>query len=127
MNKYKINKIAIGQENELVLAVIQQAVKDLKKSAELFEYYRTKPKNNTFNKYNGNSTTDWLEFIQSGYTLIDELCESNIFELSYCALDNAYIFWIECIKRIANNNPNWWDYYSNRISIMCRHIERWKI
>lgn len=127
MNKYKINNIAMGSDEEITLAVIQQAVEDVKKSAELYTYYLNKKDNNTFNKYNGHQTYSYREFYNSNANLLDEITESNVFELSYYVLDDAFRFWYECIKRIANNNNMWYIEYNDKIQKMFRAIERWKI
>lgn len=128
MNKYKINNKARGDENELVLATIQQAVEDIKHTAELYEYYLPRQKTlNWFVSYKGTAFGTFPQFEKSVKQLFEDIMTSNVIELSYYALNDGYYFWIECIERICSINVNWKDKYIEDINNLVDKLERIKI
>lgn len=115
------------ESRALLLAIIQQAVEDIKRSAELYEYYFGTVNNTQYKMYNNRDTWKYYEFILSGKKAIESVQDSIVIDLSYRLLDNAYAFWIECLKRIEDSNVNWSQYYAKELKELKKELERIKI
>ena len=127
MNKYKINELDGDSFESLALGVIQQAVEDIKHSAELFEYYIDHGHSDTYNRYTDQATMVWGNFVYSGTQVFHDVKQSNVIDLSFHYLDNAYDFWITCLDRIEEANTRWSNYYSAEIDRFKEALERVKI
>lgn len=128
MNGIKINGTDTKDDSRcLLLAIIQQAVEDIKKSAELYEYYRATETDSPYKMFDNTHTWNYDTFLLSGHKAIESTTHSIVIDLSYNILDNPYNFWIECIKRIAHANPHWSEYYQDELRELKKELERIKI
>lgn len=124
----KINALDIKDESRtLLLAIIQQAVEDIKRSAKLYEYYFGMAPTSQYKTYDNRDVWLYYDFILSGKNAIESVQHSIVIDLSFRMLDNAYNFWIECLNRIENDNKNWSQYYAKEIKELKKELERIKI